>query len=635
MSAKHFYPNQYEFLGRRIFVAQNHPEASDDNPGTPEKPFKTISAATAGLKMGDHVYIDSGVYREEIPLPVGGHPYVPNSQIHFHAVLDAEVYIKGSDVFTGRWEPLEHGVWQADLPSQLFASGAYNPCRLALAKDVENVVRPCDDGEWPRTTGQMYVDGNAYRQMRNPDEVKNIKDTYIISADGKSILANFGSSDPSQSYIELVVRRRCIAPQFKGPVFMQTHGICIEHAAEPGPFCKDSPESLRENRQTSGIRVEKMYCQPGVAGAGCTLMPSQVCYLSTENNTIIASILDDTQRVLMFDQESIDAVSDDAGRTWIFDEQTRILSSRRGEYNYFLDESRNVLIRHWVDHINEKDPDGAFGVVRHNVMIQFSRDGGKTWSRQKRIDDIKIYCLSIVLLNDGSYILPYYSRDEAYPECPGESHKKIGMLLGRWNDDESGILWEQGGFISVSPRESNCGLAEPCLVQSRDGKLILFLRAGAVIPSQDDPGKPSVKLVSTSDDGGRKWTHPVPLCYEDGKFVYSPRSYQMAFTSIKNGRIYLLLNIAEGPTIGCDPRTHLYMVEVDPQILRVPRNSLTLIEANHPEHHPLTRWSNFQLIQDRVSRNPIIFMKLDMSEFCPIWQGYDRNMYRYEVFLPE
>lgn len=635
MCAKKFYPNQYEFLGGRIFVAQNHPAASDENPGTSEKPFKTISAAAAGLKMADHVYIDSGVYREEIPLPVGGHPYVPNSQIHFHAVLGAEVYIKGSDVFTGRWESSGRGVWRAGLPAQLFATGAYTPYRLALAKDAERVVRPCDaGGGLPKTKGQLYVDGKPYRQKHSLDEVKETEDTYIISADGKSIIAHFGAADPSKCCIELTVRRHCIAPQFEGVVFIQTHGICIEHAAEPGPFCKDCPESLRENAQTTGIHVEKTFCLPGVAGANCTLIPSQVCYLSTEDNTLVASVLDDTQPVLMFHQESIDAVSTDAGKTWTLDEKTRTPFARRGK-SYFLDESRNVLIRHWIDPVDAMGPRGAYGGSRHNVMLQFSRDGGKTWSQPKLLDDTKIYCLSIVSLNDGGYVLPYYTRDDAYPECVGESHKKIGTLLGHWNENESEILWTHGGCISVSPRESNCGLGEPSMVQLQNGKLISFLRAGAVVPSQDDPGVPSVKLVSTSEDGGRSWSHPVPLCYEDGKYVYSPRSYQMAFRSIKNGRIYLVLNSNDEPTIGCDPRTRLFLAEVDTQTFRVLRNGLTLIEAIHPEHHPLTRFSNFQLIQDRMSGNPIIFMKLDVSEYCPIWQGYDRNMYRYEVMLPE
>ena len=109
----------------------------------------------------------------------------------------------------------------------------------------------------------------------------------------------------------------------------------------------------------------------------------------------------------------------------------------------------------------------------------------------------------------------------------------------------------------------------------------------------------------------------------------------LAFRSGKNGRVYLALNISPRPSAGCDPRTHLYLAEIDAATLAIPRDRLILVEATHPEHYPTVRFSNFQLIEDRATRNPVLFMKLAMSESCPVRRGYDTNLYRYEIVLPD
>ena len=51
------------------YVAQEDPKAADENTGTNEAPYKTITRALKGLKPGDTLYVKKGVYREEIILP--------------------------------------------------------------------------------------------------------------------------------------------------------------------------------------------------------------------------------------------------------------------------------------------------------------------------------------------------------------------------------------------------------------------------------------------------------------------------------------------------------------------------------------------------------------------------------------
>ena len=47
-------------------VAQGHPLASDVNPGTGERPWKTLARAAEALQPGDAACIHEGTYREAV-----------------------------------------------------------------------------------------------------------------------------------------------------------------------------------------------------------------------------------------------------------------------------------------------------------------------------------------------------------------------------------------------------------------------------------------------------------------------------------------------------------------------------------------------------------------------------------------
>jgi hypothetical protein len=207
-------------------------------------------------------------------------------------------------------------------------------------------------------------------------------------------------------------------------------------------------------------------------------------------------------------------------------------------------------------------------------------------------------------------------------------------MRGRWRAGEHAIDWKEGGRISIAPEACDVGLCEPAVCQLEDGRLAILLRHGAVLPAQNRPGVPSVKLISVSEDKGRRWSPPKPLTYEDGTYIYSSRSYPDLFRSVKNGRVYALFNISPEPTWGCDPRDALHLVELDQRTLRALRKTVTVVDTRHPAQHWLVRYSNWCRIQDRRTGNPLVFMSLGMSEWCPVRRGYDLNGYRYELELP-
>jgi parallel beta-helix repeat protein len=92
-----------------LHVAGTSATASDANAGTPQRPFRTISAALTKAMPGDTVWVQSGTYRETIRFPRSGE--APDRPIRISAAPGADVVIKGSDVVTG-WVAAESGIWK-------------------------------------------------------------------------------------------------------------------------------------------------------------------------------------------------------------------------------------------------------------------------------------------------------------------------------------------------------------------------------------------------------------------------------------------------------------------------------------------------------------------------------------------
>jgi hypothetical protein len=85
-------------------VWQAGPDASDDGPGTLDKPWKTITKAAATVQAGDTVFIHAGIYAEAVAVKNAGSEPRP---IVFKAFGDDEVILEGADaVAGGKWQPV-------------------------------------------------------------------------------------------------------------------------------------------------------------------------------------------------------------------------------------------------------------------------------------------------------------------------------------------------------------------------------------------------------------------------------------------------------------------------------------------------------------------------------------------------
>jgi parallel beta-helix repeat protein len=125
------------------YVAQKDPAADDKNPGTAGKPFKTINAAVAGvrLKPGDTLYVHEGVYRESVSLGGGNsHQGQPGAHIRILAWPKEIVEIKGSDIVSD-WKEYD-GAMPATPKGKIYV------------KD-----------NWPHNTQQVFCDGKPLAQI--------------------------------------------------------------------------------------------------------------------------------------------------------------------------------------------------------------------------------------------------------------------------------------------------------------------------------------------------------------------------------------------------------------------------------------------------------------------------------------
>jgi hypothetical protein len=99
-----------------LFVDQKHPAASDNNPGTEARPFKTIQPAVNLVRPGETVFVKAGLYEDLVTLNGYGKPGAPKT---LTAWKDDRVVI-GSRLCdlpaAERWQPIPgRKSWQVQL----------------------------------------------------------------------------------------------------------------------------------------------------------------------------------------------------------------------------------------------------------------------------------------------------------------------------------------------------------------------------------------------------------------------------------------------------------------------------------------------------------------------------------------
>ncbi len=285
------------------------------------------------------------------------------------------------------------------------------------------------------------------------------------------------------------------------------------------------------------------------------------------------------------------------------------------------------------------------------LWTQLSRDGGQTWSEPAQLvcegaefdpthwapeiwygqNSGGIQGVDPVWLPDGRFLLPFFGTQQT----PPDGFRSSG-LIGAWRSDDRGVDWTLTASATLTPACSINGGDEPSIALLADGRWLMTMRA--YTPADVKLAVPSGKFYVTSADQGKTWSEPALLRFTDGRQVYCPSSLAHVFRARKNGRLYLITNILDAPTVACDPRSTLQIAELDPASLRVRPETVTTIEtrdiaAGQPE---TIRFSNWRRYEDRVTGNPVLLMtacpgNVGRHETC----GVPPHSYRYELILPE
>jgi len=225
-------------MAQGLFATEYHvaKNGSDQNPGTAEAPFLTISKAAMVLKTGDTVTVHEGVYREWVqPRNSGADVY---SRITYQAAEGEEVWIKGSEVVTGWVKEKKSDIWKVVLPNSFFKD--FNPFAEPLV------------GDWLSQTSDKYVVGEVYLNnkslfqatslegVQNPEIPRNTKKPeeaklawYVEVTDATTtIWANFGPGvNPNKELVEVNARPAVFFPALPGVNYITVRGFHMSQAA--------------------------------------------------------------------------------------------------------------------------------------------------------------------------------------------------------------------------------------------------------------------------------------------------------------------------------------------------------------------------------------------------------------------
>ncbi|MDI9586338.1 MAG: sialidase family protein [Acidobacteriota bacterium] len=376
--------------------------------------------------------------------------------------------------------------------------------------------------------------------------------------------------------------------------------------------------------------------------------------------------------------EVIRRISEDNGRTWT-ETGTVVLQEHRGDRNlhwhhptYCLDPEHGLLIEfttqyeRWANERMSFGPDATDDMLElrtGRIFYRFSRDEGRTWGARKQLvqtgpgyDETRwangieygkntgnLCPLSRVLkLRDGSILAPIWfwelGEDGELLKLPdrfGEliwPSTAVATFRGEWREELCDYEWQMSNAVTA-PEYMTRGLDEGAVAELDDARLLMLMRGSSDVRQV----MTGAKFFCTSKDGGRTWGPAVPLTYPDLRIVHSPSSLPNLFRSCKNGRVYLIANVLPAPTRGCDPRYPLVIAEVHPMYYWVIPETVTVIADRRDDQPDLVRFSNWQMIEDRETGNPVLFMTATRAD--AILPGSEGTIlphaYRYEIRLPE
>jgi parallel beta-helix repeat protein len=209
-------PEERSVSGRRYVVDSAHAAADDGNPGTPERPLRTIGRAAALAAAGDLVLIRPGEYREQVVVARAGTPTEP---IVFQAAR------RGSVVLSGSTTTVRPAGWKGDDDNSGTSGPGYVTLRGLVFRETDRfAVRAgvgwrIEDCRFERTPNGINIRGH---------EVAVVRSTFLGS--GTHAIVASGGRDIRIADVEIRGSNTSRADPAHSAVtkFLFTHGLVVE-----------------------------------------------------------------------------------------------------------------------------------------------------------------------------------------------------------------------------------------------------------------------------------------------------------------------------------------------------------------------------------------------------------------------
>ena len=235
-------------------VAEKHPKASDENPGTEVLPFKTISRAAEILKPGEKVIIHEGVYRESIHPARSGKG--PADMIIYEAAEGEKVEVKGSFLMIeDKWEEgrgwiykshvaytnedvdTDFRVWMYHFDGQEFKG--YNPfgmMNILHDREYLQYQKVKMDAHFKKR-GMIFVDGKPLTQVLRPVELQHHPEgAFWPEHNGMTVHVRFpDGKGPENCAVEATSREQLFVPKEYGTAYIKIKGIHFSHTGNGFP----------------------------------------------------------------------------------------------------------------------------------------------------------------------------------------------------------------------------------------------------------------------------------------------------------------------------------------------------------------------------------------------------------------
>jgi hypothetical protein len=290
-------------------------------------------------------------------------------------------------------------------------------------------------------------------------------------------------------------------------------------------------------------------------------------------------------------------------------------------------------------------------VIPESTMnyYRISCDGGITWSKKRQFiqygpefdennyserhtkdsgfiqfGEIPPY----MVVNDGTLMLPIQGRSSVNSDTEGTI--QAGRFFGKWDEVAQDYKWHVGGYVPG-------GGCEQTIVRLKDGRLLNILRTqGNIEPYYFDL---RYRPYSISEDDGKSWSKPEPLCWDEGGCIISPRAWSQLIRA-QNGKLYWIANILPDnentlqlmkDTGRADPRYPLVIAEADEKALTLKRNTATTIIDRGEGETKFVRFSNFCCYNDRATGEIVMYMQKSYHENQPDLENMPHPAWRFRI----